>query len=169
VGICAEYLIALRIELLRRKTTEPKRIAELAAYFTHCNLNPPHQILALRSAMTIAFKAQLMKSAGSFARRLLELNPNPEISTKARGVIQRAEQNPTEAFEYDYDERNPFVICNGDLVPIYRGSAQILRSTVCKAPYGVKYKGQTCLTSGIGTIGGDAPGIDEASNLSRSD
>lgn len=42
-------------------------------------------------------------------------------------VIQRADQNPSEAFEYAYDERNPFAICNADLMPIYRGSAQLAR------------------------------------------
>lgn len=167
MSICQEYLTALRLELTNKLTTEPKRKMELAAYFTHCNLSPPHAILALRSAMTTAFKLQLMKSAGAFARRLLELNPKPEFATKARQVIQRADQNPSEAFEYAYDERNPFAICNADLMPIYRGSAQLARCTLCKAPYGMAYKGTKCLTCKLGTVGGDAAGIDEASVLSR--
>ena len=40
--------------------------------------------------------------------------------------------NPTDAFEYRYDERNPFVVCNGSMLPIYRGSA-LVRSTYSKA------------------------------------
>lgn len=36
---CSDYNIALRIELKRREIKDdPRRIAELAAYFTHCNL-----------------------------------------------------------------------------------------------------------------------------------
>jgi len=40
VGICKEYVIALRCELKRKELREDDmaRAAELAAYFTHCNL-----------------------------------------------------------------------------------------------------------------------------------
>jgi hypothetical protein len=40
VGICKEYVIALRCELKRKELKEDDmaRAAELAAYFTHCNL-----------------------------------------------------------------------------------------------------------------------------------
>ena len=44
----------LNLELLRKKTTDPKRALELAAYFTHCNLQPAHTMLALKAAMTAA-------------------------------------------------------------------------------------------------------------------
>ena len=98
MSICQEYLTALRLELTNKLTTEPKRKMELAAYFTHCNLSPPHAILALRSAMTTAFKLQLMKSAGAFARRLLELNPKPEFATKARQVRLELREGQSEKF-----------------------------------------------------------------------
>lgn len=80
--ICREYISALKIELLRKRTTEPARQIELAAYFTHCNLQASHTMLSLRSAMTAAYKLKLLRSASSFARRLLELNPRPDISTQ---------------------------------------------------------------------------------------
>ena len=63
LGICREYLTALRIELARQKATDPKRQMELAAYFTHCNLQPGHSILALKLAYTAAFKRNLFASA----------------------------------------------------------------------------------------------------------
>ena len=164
--ICREYATAMRLELARKTATDPKRSMELAAYFTHCNLQPTHIMLSLKSAMSLAFKLKLLTSAGAFARRLLELNPRPEFSTQARKVIQLAEQTPGDAFTYDYDERNPFVLCNAELVPIYRGSS-FVRSTLCKATYKEKYKGETCRTCRIGEIGGDAAGLDEAALLSR--
>merc|ERR1712013_629332 len=51
------------------------RVCEMAAYFTHCNLQPVHQILTLRTALNLFFKLKNYKTAGSFARRLLELGP----------------------------------------------------------------------------------------------
>merc|ERR1711998_506568 len=111
--------------------------------------------------MTAAFKFKLLKSASSFARRLLELNPRPDISTQARKVIQLGEATPTDAFEYAYDERNPFVLCNATMVPIYRGSA-LVRCTYCKAAFLPDYKGKVCSVCSMGEVGGDALGLDDA-------
>ena len=166
MGICMEYLTALRLEVAKGKTTDNKRKIELAAYFTHCNLSPAHTLLSLRSAMTMAYKLKLFKSAGSFARRLLELNPKPDIATTARKIVQVAESNPTDEFEFDYDERNPFVVCAADLVPIYRGSA-LVRCSLCKANYQPKHKGKKCDICLISEVGGEAAGIDEQSVLAH--
>lgn len=51
-----EYILGLTMELERRRLVaeEPdnvKRQLELAAYFTHCDLQPAHQQLALQSAV----------------------------------------------------------------------------------------------------------------------
>ena len=89
VKICMEYLTALRLELTNKQTTEPKRKIELAAYFTHCTLSPAHTLLSLRSAMTMAYKFKLLRSAGSFARRLLE--PETLHRRRADPVRERAE------------------------------------------------------------------------------
>ena len=41
---CREYNVALRTELKRKEMKDdPKRTAELAAYFTHAKLQPVHQ------------------------------------------------------------------------------------------------------------------------------
>ena len=65
-GICRDYVTALNLELLRKKTTDPKRALELAAYFTHCNLQPAHTMLALKAAMTAAYKLKCFSYASSF-------------------------------------------------------------------------------------------------------
>ena len=166
VGICREYLTAIRLELERKKAAEPSRQIELAAYFTHCNLQQAHTMLSLKAAMTAAFKMKLLTTAGAFARRLLEMTPRPDLATQARKVIQLSEQQPGDAFKFEYDERNPFVLCNATLTPIYRGSA-LVRCCLCKASYLPSYKGTLCKTCDLAEVGGDAPGIDESAVLAR--
>ena len=56
-----------------------KRNLELAAYFTHCNLQPPHMQIALRSAISVFAKANNHATSAKLARRLLDLNPDPKI------------------------------------------------------------------------------------------
>lgn len=93
VQICREYILGLKMEterksLPRSTLAEQKRICEMAAYFTHCNLQPVHQILTLQVAVNLFYKLKNYKTAGSFARRLLELGPNPELAQKIRVLLQ---------------------------------------------------------------------------------
>lgn len=53
---------------------------QMAAYFTHSNLQPVHMILVLRTALNLFFKLKNFKTAATFARRLLELGPKPEVA-----------------------------------------------------------------------------------------
>lgn len=53
---------------------------QMAAYFTHSNLQPVHMILVLRTALNLFFKLKNFKTAAAFARRLLELGPKPEVA-----------------------------------------------------------------------------------------
>ncbi|XAR61695.1 hypothetical protein NMG60_11016187 [Bertholletia excelsa] len=93
--IVKEYVLGLRMELKRRELKDnPIRQQELAAYFTHCNLQLPHLRLALLNAMTVCYKAGNLSTAANFARRLLETNPTAENQAKtARQVLQAAERN----------------------------------------------------------------------------
>lgn len=54
--VCREYITALRVKNAMGETTDVSRSLELAAYFTHCNLQPAHLMLALKTAMASAFK-----------------------------------------------------------------------------------------------------------------
>jgi hypothetical protein len=150
VGICREYLLGLTLEVARKATAKEDaaslaRAAELAAYFTHCNLQPVHLTLALRAAMTLCFKLNNFVSAAALARRLLELGPKPEIaaqvwgrfperliatgsvltqparmcaSLQARKVQEVADRTPRDEVKLNYDEHNPFVICGATLTPV---------------------------------------------------
>jgi coatomer protein complex subunit alpha (xenin) len=84
--ICREYITGIR---LRGAATEcgedPVRSTELSGYFTHCNLQPAHLLLALRSSMGVAFKHKNYIAAAGFARRLLEL---PDMSSERNAQLK---------------------------------------------------------------------------------
>ena len=72
---CCEYKLAVRVMQTARTSDQDDkaRQMELAAYMTHCLLEPPHLLLALNSAMRTCYKHQNFIAAAGFARRLLEL------------------------------------------------------------------------------------------------
>lgn len=85
IQICREYSMGLAIEQQRRSITasdpnNTKRALELAAYFTHCQLQTPHLQLALRQAAKQAFKLKNFNTAAQFSTRLLELAPPKKIA-----------------------------------------------------------------------------------------
>jgi hypothetical protein len=77
-----------RKELPKATLEDQKRLCEMAAYFTHCSLQPVHQILTLRTALNLFFKLKNYKTAASFARRLLEQGPRQEVAQQARKILQ---------------------------------------------------------------------------------
>eukprot|EP01100_Stratorugosa_tubuloviscum_P014823 TRINITY_DN813_c1_g1_i1.p1 TRINITY_DN813_c1_g1~~TRINITY_DN813_c1_g1_i1.p1 ORF type:complete len:1210 (-),score=610.19 TRINITY_DN813_c1_g1_i1:110-3739(-) len=163
IGICREYTIGLRMELYRKEaqtanSENPARLTELAAYFTHCNMQPIHVMLSLRAAMNAAFKIKNFITAASFSRRLLELNPKPDIATQARKLIQYAEQNSKDACKLNYDERNPFEICAISYTPIYKGSP-VVKCPFCGSGYHPNHKGQPCPVCQLSIIGAEATGL----------
>lgn len=160
LAIARDYAVALRIELSRKEVakSDPNRAAELAAYFTHQNLQPIHSSLSLRSAMTIFYKMQNFQTAAGFSRRLLELNPPANVATQAKQVLQVCEKQNKDAVELNYDSRNPFVVCSGTLTPIYRGTKD-LACSCCGAKYVVEKKDALCDVCNLGKVGADATGL----------
>lgn len=163
LGICREYIVGLQMEVKRKelpKSTleEQKRLCEMAAYFTHCNLQPVHQILTLRTAVNLFFKLKNFKTAASFARRLLELGPRPDVATQIRKILQACDKNPTDAHVLQYDEHNPFTICGVSYKPLYRGKPQE-KCPLCQASYLPDYKGTICNVCKVAEVGKDAIGL----------
>ncbi|KAN0061992.1 hypothetical protein ACQY0O_005987 [Thecaphora frezii] len=160
IVLCREYILGISIELARRQlvATEPTDVArnlELAALFTHAQLQPPHQSLALRSAMTEARKVNNYAMAASFARRLLELSPAPQIAQKAQQIISLAERSPKDAVNvpgYDPLERT-FVICAGSHVLIPAGGVGSVQDPLTGARYLPEFKGTLCKVSRISEVG----------------
>lgn len=93
INICREYIVGLSMEAARKdlpkdSLEDQKRSCEMAAYFTHSELQPIHQILTLRTALNLSFKMKNYRAAASFARRLLELGPKPEVAQQTRKILQ---------------------------------------------------------------------------------
>ncbi|KAH9623186.1 hypothetical protein KSS87_016868 [Heliosperma pusillum] len=158
--IVKEYVLGLKMEIKRRELKDDsKRQQELAAYFTHCNLQTPHLRLALHLAMTVCFKAKNVTTAATFARRLLETNPPSEQqSRQAHQVIQASNRNSADATELNYDFRNPFVVCGATYVPIYRGQKDV-SCPYCSARFVPNLEGQICNVCELAVIGADASGL----------
>merc|ERR1712027_171871 len=135
--ICTNYLVGLAMETKRKEmpksnVQEQVRVCEMAAYFTHCNLQPVHQVLTLRTALNLFFKLKNYKTAGSFARRLLELGPKPEVAQQTRKILQACDKNPTDEHKLDYDEFNPFDNCAESYTPKFKpGYSGKLCANIC--------------------------------------
>lgn len=162
VRICKEYIVALSMELARKSLPKdsktPKRSAEMAAYMTHCKLQPSHLILSLRTAQNLFFKLKNYKTAHAFAKRLIEMGPKPEYAQQARKVLAACEKNLTDSIELNYDQHNPFDICAASYIPIYRGKA-VEKCPLSGACYLPEYKDQVCRVTKSTTIGADVVGL----------
>lgn len=163
IEICREYIVGLLMESKRKelpKATleDQKRNCEMAAYFTHCNLQPVHLILTLRTALNLFFKLKNYKTAASFARRLLELGPKLDVAAQTRKILAACEKNPTDEHDLKYDEHNPFDICAATYVPIYRGKP-VVKCPLSGACYLPEFKGQVCRVTQATEIGKDCIGL----------
>ncbi|KAI6677658.1 hypothetical protein NL676_038454 [Syzygium grande] len=160
ITIVKEYVLAMQMELKRREIKDnPVRQQELAAYFTHCNLQMPHLRLALQNAMNVCYKAKNLATAGNFARRLLDTNPTVENQARmARQVLQAAERNMIDTSELNYDFRNPFVVCGATYVPIYRGQKDV-SCPYCSSRFVPSQEGQLCTVCDVALVGADASGL----------
>ncbi|CAL1699545.1 unnamed protein product [Somion occarium] len=163
VTLAREYLLGVSLELERRHVaqTDPenvKRSLELAAYFTQCQLQPPHLQIALRSAIGVFAKANNHATAAKFARRLLELNPDPKIVAQARQRIAAGDRNPRNAVDIDYDEFTEFDICAASYTPIYKGSPAV-RCPYTDAAYLPEFKGKLDSLIQLTEIGASSSGL----------
>mmetsp|Transcript_3323 Transcript_3323/g.4566 ORF Transcript_3323/g.4566 Transcript_3323/m.4566 type:complete len:1271 (+) Transcript_3323:103-3915(+) len=162
LGICREYVTGLRMELQRKDLAtangDPIKQAELAAYFTHCNLQAVHIMLSLRSAMNCCYKIKNYQTAAAFARRLIDLDPPQDVAVQAKKVVKFAEQNNSNAHNLNYNERNPFIVCGISFAPIYRGSPSV-NCPFCQASFLPQYKDQLCPTCKVSQIGKDVSGL----------
>uniref|UniRef100_A0AAX7VCS4 Coatomer alpha subunit C-terminal domain-containing protein n=1 Tax=Astatotilapia calliptera TaxID=8154 RepID=A0AAX7VCS4_ASTCA len=163
ITICREYIVGLTMETERKKLPkdtleQQKRLCEMAAYFTHCNLQPVHMVLVLRTALNLFFKLRNFKTAAGFARRLLELGPKPDVAQQTRKILAACEKNLTDAHQLNYDPHNPFDLCAASYVPLYRGRP-VEKCPLSGACYCPPYKGQICRVTQATEIGKDVIGL----------
>ncbi|KAL5713383.1 hypothetical protein ACHQM5_015468 [Ranunculus cassubicifolius] len=160
IHIAKEYVLGLQMELKRKEIVgNSVRQQELAAYFTHCDLQKPHLRLALMNAMTVCFKAKNFNTAAAFATRVLESNPTNENQAKtARQVLANSEKNLKDENQLNYDFRNPFVVCGATYVPIYRGQKDVA-CPYCGSRFVPPQEGQLCTICNLSAVGADASGL----------
>jgi coatomer protein complex subunit alpha (xenin) len=145
LNTCREYRLGMRLVLEQRRCKsrgieseeDRRRLVQLAALFTHCNLEPSHLVLALRAAMKLAYEQQFHELASRFALRILETEPSQELSAAAQRVIAYAERRRREDRTGSssetpesrrmpplaYDENRLFLIDADRLMPIYQGES----------------------------------------------
>ncbi|XP_032833195.1 coatomer subunit alpha [Petromyzon marinus] len=163
VGICREYMVGLSMEVERKRLPkdtleQQKRTCEMAAYFTHCSLQPVHMMLVLRTALNLFFKLKNFKTAATFARRLIELGPKPDVGQQTRKILSACEKTPTDSHQLNYDMHNPFDICAATYKPIYRGKP-VEKCPLSGACYSPEFKGETCRITKVTEIGKDVIGL----------
>lgn len=161
--ICREYILGLKMESLRKSLPkgtpeEQKRQCEMAAYFTHCNLQPVHEILTLRTALNMFFKLRNYKTAASFAKRLMEFGPGPDVMQQVRKILLACDSNVEDALPLEYDEHNPFALCGASYRPIYRGKPEE-KCPLCGCSYLPQYKGTLCNICEVAEVGKNTTGL----------
>ncbi|XP_003387772.1 PREDICTED: coatomer subunit alpha-like [Amphimedon queenslandica] len=160
---CREYVLGLKMEISRKEMPkgtleEQKRVCEVAAYFTHCDLERVHNILTLRTALNLFYKIKNYKTAASFARKLLALGPTPDVANNTRKILQACDKSQTDAHKLQYDEHNPFVVCGASYKPIYRGKA-CEKCPFCSTSYLPEYSGSVCTVCEVSEVGKDCKGL----------
>jgi len=181
ISTCREYRLGMRL-MLEQKTCRARgldsdadraRLMQLSALFTHCNLEPPHLLLALRAAMKLAYELQFDALAVRFAQRVLETEPAPELVAAANKVIalaerrrrseQRSSTSKQEAVSRVlpldmYDEQRIFAIDAELLVPIHDRGA-VRSCPYCTATYTSATRCVVCQLSSLDASQRTASGL----------
>lgn len=153
IGTCREYLVGLHVEQLRKDSlsSDPEMSMALACYFTYCKLRNDHMILALRSALTQAYKMQCFALAGRLARRLIGCGPSESVVSQAQKIVTLAEKLPL-------NHQDPVIVIEQSEVkaldsasglPIEGG---VINCSFCQASYVESSFDDVCSICKIGSI-----------------
>jgi len=154
IHMCADYSVTLAMEMERKKSgksspLEKIRQCQLAILATKFNLLPVHQVLLLRSAISVCLKVGNLLSAKALAKSLLSLSPSPEVSRFARSVLLNPTE-PEDMFPMDAIVNTNPVICGGDFIVL---DGLVARCPLCRAQFGQVYSGQLCPVDRVARIG----------------
>lgn len=166
LGICREYITALRLELMRKEAEgDAVKQTALAAYFTQCKLQTTHLILGLKSAIKCAYTIKNYQMTATFCRRILEIcsstnSPNilAMVNVKQiKGVLQVCEKSNTDEKPIDFPESN-FILCCKTFTPIMKGQ-QVTKCPYCASTYRAEFEDEVCQTCQIAKIGMQTTGL----------
>ncbi|KAL7674934.1 hypothetical protein ACOME3_001206 [Neoechinorhynchus agilis] len=161
---CRNYVLGIHMELERRSMAKQsnvnvKRLCELALYFSHCNLQRTHNILAIKTALNMCYKHGYYRTASICAQRLLELGPPADLAQKARNISSLCDQKATEVPDaLLYDPWNPFEVCSKSFVPIYKNNPSV-NCSFCGSSYLPEYRGSVCTVCEVAEIGFSSEGL----------
>lgn len=149
---CRQYLQALLLldaigEKTPGKEPTPLRVAEMAAWCTHCQLRPTHQALVLRVAINTAAKVKNYASVLCFTERLLALCPQSQDVMQLCGKASRVsrERGGTNAVSMQYEPGRKVSLCPASLTPLYRDeTATVAWCEYCNHEYQPRFAGQRC-------------------------
>jgi coatomer protein complex subunit alpha (xenin) len=159
---CREYLLGLRMEHLRKELlgTDEARSLALACYFASCDLRNDHRILALRSALTQAYKQQCIALSCALAKRLLQCSPPEATALQARKIIGLGERLPLNHVDPIVislgDESAPIIIDARDIVPL---DGECIECPFCQAKYRTEYHASVCAVCNVASVGADGTGL----------
>lgn len=175
IKICVEYITCMRLEIARQESLAAGRngkALEHAYYMCLCKLQPAHQGLALRSAISLAYKFKNYITCATLCRKFLELCTNhPQtiaregqaIVDKHRKLLTYCQQVFTNdlRMESELPETAPDIIsilCQKTFTQV-NPSMPSSRCPYCSSLYHKDSKGQVCSTCQIGQVGLETIGV----------
>jgi len=157
---CKEYIVGLMMEQKRKSLSksEDVRQAEMACYLTHCNWDPQHLKLALRTAYSSTFKLKNFKTTMLLVRRFLQLESSGKVYEQAKKILRHCESNASNKVEMNYDAHNPFDICAASYTPIYKGRP-LVKCPLSGACFKPEYSGSVSTVTKCTQVGMECSGI----------
>jgi coatomer protein complex subunit alpha (xenin) len=181
VKICVEYIACMRLELEKQRALSQGNKArglELAYYMSLCALQPPHQLLTLRSAVSMAYAEKNLITCASLCKRFLELvTQNPSLLGRDAGTVtdkhkkllaycQRVYTNDLQ-IEAELPDNSPDIaslLCMHSFTPV-GPSIPTSRCPFCLSVFHKQVKGALCDTCQVAQIGLEALGLKVLTNL----
>ena len=166
VGICREYILAMKIELKRKEVRDDMpRQAALASYLTATTIQPLHLVQGLRSAIKLTSSVRAYAFCAVLCRRLLELcvtNANPTMEkvaepAKIRSFLAMCERQNRDEVVIPWPADGQFNVCGWSFEPVERGRG--VKCAFCQAVYKQEYTGHVCNICTVAKIGADATGL----------
>lgn len=174
VKICVEYISCMRLELARQETlkSSPSKAMVLGYLMSMCRLQPAHQSLTLRSAITFAYKYKNFITCSTLCKKFLELvATHPQVLgadakqtiDKHKKLLAYCQQVFTNdlALESELPEASvdiASVLCQRTFTTV-PPSVPSSRCPFCQSLYHKAYKGTTCDVCKVAQIGLEALGI----------
>lgn len=162
------YALAMRIECTRQSLSESEvlRNVELAAYLGCSKLQPVHQFLALRRALTVAWKAQNYITAATFAQKLIQANFGPNVKglseavTQAKKVLIASEKRGFDQYAIDFDvtDTDSLAICSSSLSRILPRDATV-KCPYCSSIAKAAHAGELCSVCTLSELGARVLGL----------